>query len=1234
MKRATWTFALLLAAACGGTQHGRSTPEIDSYREAAHDDPNDANAWTELFAAELFVGGGRAENVAEAAARAQRLAPNSARVLLLTAIDHDVHARLDEAFGAYLRAVAVAAPSTADGDQAIAAVALGSAEDLIDFVPRGPARAVEALSPLLQNTASMSASVSFEIANVLMDAAYRRGQLDEARRLSATAGCITSWRVAGPFGPRDLLGFDQALAAESRGPLAAEYDLGAPRGRRATREIESRGCVTNLGGGPVAAGGATIAEGHVHTDRDGQYTIRLETPNAVQLFVDGTRVASLDSRRMPLARTTHHTVSLSAGDHEIKVKIVSRHPNPVMVVSVIPTSFRDETETMHSGVPEFDAYGEAVVALARGNTVAARELMRLAADNADATGPVLVLRAAIALGDPLVPADVRRDDARRLSRAALQRDAAMWQPALQLARLLAADGQVTEAIAQMRTSHERWPENIAVSMSLSEMLLDKDWDAEADLVVEDAHRRVADSCIPLRGLYDAAHRRSRFGVARTLSEQIVACDARSYTKLGVLLDAREWDAAQAELTRLSTFEPRHSRATALASMVDLARGRSDERVLLESLQALTTERPLAADIPVQLADLALAQGRTEDAQRILNEAIAREPSAMVDLRELRHALGGVDDITPLRRNGTQILADFIASGRTYREPQVLVFDYAATRVFEDGSTIELVHQIYKVQSEESVDDLGEFSLPEGARILTLRTIKADGRRMEPDQIAGKDTISLPNVAIGDFVEQEYIILSGPSDGFPGGFIGNRFFFRNFEEPFDFSQQVVMMPRSMTPVIDPRGPAPAVQETVDGDVRTLTFTVHESRPLQPEPSTIAPREFLPSVNVGVNATWAAFMEGMRDQLSDKAVYDPAAARLLTVILGSEDHDDLEPLERAQRIYSWVLENVEASDDFFGSAPIMLAARTGHRARVLHYLLNLADVSSQLVAVRSAGGDTTRSELADAETYSTALVRVEMPDGAVWLSPADRGAPFGYIPRLLRGQDGVVLDEGGSHARVRDSIPGEDTLNVDVDVRLGENSTARIDVVETLKGAGAIAWRGQLENIPAAELERRFEEGYVARLVPGAVLAALEIRGRENTEEPLQLRYSFDVRTFGRHVARRWILAPLFPTQLQAAYASRAARTLPELVATPIERVLTIRYHASGSTLPPALPNVTLQGPNGASARVESEVSGDTYTLTRSITLPLMRIEPSAYPAFAAFCRAADEAETRELAFTDR
>ncbi|MEM7604869.1 MAG: hypothetical protein AAF411_05875, partial [Myxococcota bacterium] len=65
---------------------------------------------------------------------------------------------------------------------------------------------------------------------------------------------------------------------------------------------------------------------------------------------------------------------------------------------------------------------------------------------------------------------------------------------------------------------------------------------------------------------------------------------------------------------------------------------------------------------------------------------------------------------------------------------MLVLDYTAARVFEDGSSLVLTHEIFRAQSEESVDALGEFHMPEGGRILRLETRKADGQRLEPELI--------------------------------------------------------------------------------------------------------------------------------------------------------------------------------------------------------------------------------------------------------------------------------------------------------------------------------------------------------------------------------------------------------------------------------------------------------------------------------------------------------------------
>ena len=101
-------------------------------------------------------------------------------------------------------------------------------------------------------------------------------------------------------------------------------------------------------------------------------------------------------------------------------------------------------------------------------------------------------------------------------------------------------------------------------------------------------------------------------------------------------------------------------------------------------------------------------------------------------------------------------------------------------------------------------------------MLKLQTIKPDGRVLEPDLIEGKETISLPNLAVGDYVEQEYLRVLDPPTGIPGGLLGDRFYFASFELPFDRSELVVLLPEGMDVTVDPRGQAPQTQRsTRDG-----------------------------------------------------------------------------------------------------------------------------------------------------------------------------------------------------------------------------------------------------------------------------------------------------------------------------------------------------------------------------------------------------------------------------------
>src|SRR5690606_33483639 len=106
-------------------------------------------------------------------------------------------------------------------------------------------------------------------------------------------GCPTEYRVAGPFGPREVLDFERSFPPE-QGAWESAYDLGPMRGVREVREIGTRGCEAHLGNGPYSHGGVTYAKTTVEVPEAGVFLLQVETPNNMMVFLDGKKVGEVD----------------------------------------------------------------------------------------------------------------------------------------------------------------------------------------------------------------------------------------------------------------------------------------------------------------------------------------------------------------------------------------------------------------------------------------------------------------------------------------------------------------------------------------------------------------------------------------------------------------------------------------------------------------------------------------------------------------------------------------------------------------------------------------------------------------------------------------------------------------------------------------------------------------------------------------------------------------------------
>ena len=113
---------------------------------------------------------------------------------------------------------------------------------------------------------------------------------------------------------------------------------------------------------------------------------------------------------------------------------------------------------------------------------------------------------------------------------------------------------------------------------------------------------------------------------------------------------------------------------------------------------------------------------------------------------------------------------------------VRLLDFGAVQMFPDGGGVERVHTVARVFDKKGITKFGEAQLPADAQVLRLRTLKADGRVLEPESIPEKEGISLPGLEPGDAVETDYLRGIAPRGPEMPGYSLGAFFFRDDETP--------------------------------------------------------------------------------------------------------------------------------------------------------------------------------------------------------------------------------------------------------------------------------------------------------------------------------------------------------------------------------------------------------------------------------------------------------------------
>lgn len=1077
--------------------------------------------------------------------------------------------------------------------------------------------------------------------------ARRRGEAERAGEELEAAGCVLGFRSAGPFGPHPLQSFDLEHAPERDGSLAERYDLGPGRGEQPTRQPDLSGCEVQLAE-PLGRAGTWYGEAAIRASAPGLVDVRLWAPPtaAVAVWIGGVEVLRRDGRSAYEPSVSVARVEVSAEPTRVLIKLTSEARDPAFSLSLAEVSTGRRPEVLDATSGPWPGRGRAVqvgdlleafapqpgeaiappravmtsfIADARRHGALAEEAMsRVEAGSAT----LLYLRGDAAGSSPTAPSGVRAD--RRLSdlQDALERDPQIVGARLAVAARLAGENQLRDAMTLLEEGVALQPSSVDLWLALGSLARRLDLQARARQALERAFELDDRECSALAELAALAAGLHLDRERDAQLERLVACDATSRGLADALARADRLDEALSELRRVQgvTDYP----AALDSDIADLEQRAGDRDAALQSYERLAARWPRTDTFQAALADLRGEAEGAEAAREVLERAAALYPWEMSGLRRPAGALGARREIEAYRVDGADHILRYVRSRATYDAPSVYVLDRAVYRVASDLSTIRLVHQIAHVLTQEAVGPLSEFRAPEGAEVLTLRTIKADGRVLEPVELDLEGTTNLAGVEVGDFVEWEYIDWGGPSVVYPGGLVTPRFYFATPDTAMHLTELIVLVPEGIPVEYVPRGPAPPTGEAVRlGGLPGMRFAAERVPSQIREPDMPSPNEVFPSVAAAIGESPEAAVQAWYEGLMT-AMREDFRMRDLVRDLRRPGQTEV---ELARALYGYVLEHVQPGSGG-ASASYTLAAGRGDPLVLLAALLRTAGLEAEIAYVYTLASDRSGPYPVPAE-MTGALVRTVLDDEEWYLSVGSRHAAFGHLPSSYRGQAGMIC--GPSPRAV--TLPAEsrvpDLVEVHVEGELGADGGVSLTLHESYLGARAEEMRRDVSRIPAAERAPR-GAAMLGAQYPGAIAEDVRFEGVDDRDVPLEVLAGLTSRMLGRREGRSVLLpARLANLVRYSRLAQLSERRTPLVFDVELREVVEQRLR-----LPPG---ARVEAPC-VGATVESELGRFTVTcsveggsvLVHRLELEIEpeRVSPEAYPDFAALLQGYDEAAATE------
>jgi len=1156
--------------------------------------------------------------------------------------------RLDDAWKAWyaLLAAGQARGDCSDGNcgdwPRYATVAARRLESYVGEVPGERAMRVEEQLAKL-DPARLPVDARRRLLGIRAAYARRRGDEAEARRLDRSGGCPDRWFASGPYGRLPRLDQLRPFAPDSSVPAGM-------------REAPARACQMVLDG-PESRQGVIYAVGWVRAARALTALAVVETDEPFGIFVDGARVFTLlDQERTP-ARVQEAPLRLSAGWHRVAFKLAAPGGRADVELALLPVRGADApleffggaateapktprtnananananvnvnvnanvNSNVNSNVSDDPTALELAVEerLAYGDSDGAEELVGRLVARAPRRAVAHLLAAQVALEDNGRPPQVAQDRARRALERALSLDPTLARARAMRALIALNADRPREALSRLADAPRGQPPYWRFAFVRYQALKARGWLREAEEALAEARRLHPDGCAPLEAAITLERERHDVAAALSLAGKAALCNGGSDELADALRESGDLKGAIAEYRRLLALDP--ARETWRAGLAETLQQAGQSAEAAEVFAALARRYPRATHYRRQLADARVALGDVAGARRALEDGLAEAPESQELGRALEALCVGKEDqgcglLDDFRVDGKQVIAEYRREAQAYTSPAVIVLDRTVTRVFPTGARLTLTHNIIQVLAKDGIDKFGEVQIPAGADVLTLRAVKKDGTTRKPEEIAEKETVSVPDLEVGDFVEFEYVDPAPPPGAFPRGFLAERFFFRSFDAPLDRTEYLLVTPSGMPVQIDRRGDAPELTLQKRDALELRTWAGRRRPQAFQEPSAAPWAETLPSVRAGSGVSFDAWKDYLRDAEFAAQRSNPE----LRAIAQKETEGKRTVADKVTALDAWVRRHVRGSGGLDEPATSILAREEGNRITLLAALLRAAGAPSEIWLARQLEAPVLEGALPDLEAFDQPLLRV----GALTVDPRYRHSPTGFVTPKLRGAAVLRLSDG-AFAATHVDVPNPDDRHMELSARLELDGSAEVLVRERLRGWPAVEWREALEKLSPDRVRPEFEQRTLGFYFPGSTLTDLRWSGENDDGGLFTVEYKFRSPQLARRIGGRLVLPAPYPAMLGKRYVGVAQRRTPLAVDYAAPTVLSARI-AVPKGVEVLVPPVAKADGFGAFEQI-AERTPDGIALTARFAMPRARVQPERYRDFVDFATRVDRAEAR-------